>query len=781
MEDFEKLGVFYLGRVVDPADGKEEDRLLLYDSKDLTTHAVCVGMTGSGKTGLGITILEEAAIDKIPAIIIDPKGDLNNLKLAFPHLSADEFAPWVDENEAARNGKTGKAAAEEIAKTWKEGLAQWGETSQRVQNYKNSVETVIYTPANTAGIPISILSSFAAPSAEFIADAGAMRDKVQSLTSSLLGLLGINADPLKSREHILIATIIDKAWRQGKDLDITSLIQQIQKPPFEKIGALDIDTFFSPKDRLELSVSLNNLLASPGFQAWMEGVPLDIKELLYTPEGRPRHAIMSIAHLSDSERMFFVTLLLNEVISWMRRQPGTSSLRAILYMDEIYGFFPPIANPPSKGPMLTLLKQARAFGLGIVLCTQNPVDLDYKGLANCGTWFIGKLQTERDKARVLEGLKTASNGDIDAATLDSMLAQIAKRTFLMRSIYLKDPVLFRTRWTLSYLRGPLTLTQIAQLTDRNGFESKPAPVSEPKTNSSSSAPMIPPDVTQYFVRSSKGSQANYKAKVLAIGKLHFVDAKNKIDVWEDIYWVAPVDGDEGVLWDEGSKEPDLKQRLEKEPPTGVFAEVPAGLMKAKNYSSYEKAFAAFLYQSEALTLYQSSEPKLMSNVGESEGDFRVRVGMVLREKRDALKQTITNKYADKIAVLTDKLHKAEEKVTAKQQKSGWQKAETLISFGTTLLGAFLGKGVTKGTISQAGTSLRRAGKIGADSQDVSRAEGDVQQVQQQLQDLQQQMQAEIDKISAPTDPASLTVQSTEVRPRKSDISVEKVALVWVSE
>ncbi|MCE5293540.1 MAG: DUF87 domain-containing protein, partial [Chlamydiales bacterium] len=413
MEAFEKAGMFYLGKAVDPKTGKVTDSYTLYDSKNFTTHAVCVGMTGSGKTGLGITLLEEAALDKTPAIIIDPKGDLGNLLLAFDNLSADEFMPWVDKTEADKKDLSVKKYAQEVADSWKKGLESWGESAKRVQAFNNSVEKVIYTPASTMGRPLSILHSFTAPPVEQLKDVQGIRDKVQSITSSLLGLLGITADPIKSKEHILISTIVDQAWKKGHDVDIATLIQQIQKPPFSKIGALDIDTFYPPKERMELSIQLNNLLASPGFQAWMQGEPLDIQRLLYTPEGKPKLSIISIAHLSDAERMFFVTLLLNECITWMRQQPGTSSLRALLYMDEIFGYFPPSAMPPSKLPMLTLLKQARAYGLGIVLVTQNPVDLDYKGLANCGTWFIGKRHTERDNMRVIEGLNMASNGELD--------------------------------------------------------------------------------------------------------------------------------------------------------------------------------------------------------------------------------------------------------------------------------------------------------------------------------------------------------------------------------
>ncbi len=355
MQDFEKLGAFYLGKEFDLTANRRTDNLLLYDAKDLPTHGVIVGMTGSGKTGLALALLEEAAIDGIPAIAIDPKGDLGNLMLTFPELSPEDFRPWVDVAEAARKGMNPDEYARHTAATWKKGLAEWGQDGERIQRLKEAAEFAIYTPGNASGRPLQILRSFAAPPADFRADAAALRERIMSDVSGLLGLAGIAADPVQSREHILLSNIFDRAWREGRDLDIAAIIADIQKPPFEKIGVFDLESFYPAKDRFALAMALNNLLASPGFSAWMEGDPLDVQRLLYAPNGKPRIAILSIAHLSDAERMFFVTILLNEVLAWVRAQSGTSSLRAILYMDEIFGYFPPSANPPSKTPMLTLL------------------------------------------------------------------------------------------------------------------------------------------------------------------------------------------------------------------------------------------------------------------------------------------------------------------------------------------------------------------------------------------------------------------------------------------
>ncbi len=411
MNDFEKLGLFYLGREIDPATKARQDTPLLYDSSDLVTHAVIAGMTGSGKTGLGIDVIEEAAIDGVPVIAIDPKGDLGNLLLTFPKLAAADFAPWVDADEARRAGQTADAFAAAEASKWSKGLAEWGQDGARIERLRAAAEFALYTPGSSSGRPLSIVKSFAAPDPEIVNDADLLRDRVATAATSVLTLAGVEAEPMRSREHTLLSTLFTESWRAGRDLDLATLITQIQSPPVTKVGVVDLESFFPSKDRFALAMQLNQLLAAPGFNAWLEGEALDIDRLLYTESGRPRVSVISIAHLDDQERMFFVSLLLNEIVGWMRSQRGTSSLRAVIYFDEIFGFLPPVANPPSKAPLLTILKQARAFGLGLVVATQNPVDLDYKALSNAGTWMLGRLQTDQDKSRVLDGLEGAARRD----------------------------------------------------------------------------------------------------------------------------------------------------------------------------------------------------------------------------------------------------------------------------------------------------------------------------------------------------------------------------------
>ncbi len=477
-KDYEKLGQFYLGREYDLEKKSSAGKnLVLYDSKDLVTHAIVVGMTGSGKTGLCIDLIEEAAIDGVPAIAIDPKGDLTNLLLTFPDLRPEDFRPWINEDDAARKGVSADEYAKQQAELWRTGLASWGEDGERIRRLKAAADFAIYTPGSTAGIPVSIVRSFAAPPAALREDAELFRDRVATTATSLLALVGIAADPVKSREHILLSTLFTAAWTAGQDLDLEGLVNQVQKPPMGRIGALELEKFYPSKDREDLALRINGLIAAPGFAGWLQGEPLDIGAFFRTPAGKPRVSIFSIAHLSDAERMFFVALLLNEINGWIRTQSGTTSLRAILYMDEIFGFFPPVAEPPSKRPMLNLLKQARAFGLGVVLATQNPVDLDYKGLANTGTWFLGRLQTDRDKQRVLEGLEgaaAAQSASFDRKSMEELLAGLTNRVFLMNDVHEDGPVVLESRWAMSYLRGPLTRDQIKVLMKDRRPQAAPA-------------------------------------------------------------------------------------------------------------------------------------------------------------------------------------------------------------------------------------------------------------------------------------------------------------------
>lgn len=796
-QDYEKLGVFYLGKHFDLAAQQPKPEYLLYDAKDLTTHAVVVGMTGSGKTGLCLSLLEEAAIDGVPALIIDPKGDLGNLLLTFPQLKADDFRPWIDPSESTKHGQTPDQYAAESAKTWKEGLAAWDQDGSRIKRFREACDVAIYTPGSQAGLPLTVVRSFAVPPQAVLDNSDAMRERVSGAAAGLLALLGIDADPIRSREHILLTNIFDRAWRDGKSLDLGQLIREIQSPSFKKVGVLDLDTFFPATERFTLAMTLNNLLASPGFSAWMEGEALDIQRLLWTAEGKPRLSILSIAHLNDAERMFFVTIFLNEVLAWMRSQSGTSSLRCLLYMDEVFGYFPPTANPPSKTPMLTLLKQARAFGLGVVLATQNPVDLDYKGLSNCGTWFLGRLQTERDKARVLDGLEgaSASTGhSFDRAAMDSILSGLGKRVFVMNNVHDDAPSIFQTRWSLSYLRGPLSRDQIDSLmrARREALPSSSASTavfadSEAATAAgvSDHRPVLSPDIVEFFIpaRGEPGSGETfvYRPTLLGIAKAHFVKSTADVDVWDSVSILASV-VDEISLdpWDDGELSHDGPPDLEKSPADGAaFASLPADLAKPKKYATLTTALKDHLYRVHRLTVWKCKSPKDISRPGESEGDVRSRLSQVLREERDVAVEKLRQKYAPKVAALQEQLRKAEQRKAKEAEQAKSQTWGTMLTVGSSLLGAFLGKKTLSATnVGKAATAARSAGKLAKERGDIAYADENVEAVQQRLVALDAEFKAETEKLSAHVDPTSIELEEVTLQPKKSDITISQVALVW---
>jgi len=787
-EAYEKLGAFYL-RPYDPETGETEQAPLLYDSKDLQTHAVCVGMTGSGKTGLCISLLEEAAIDGIPALVIDVKGDLGNLLLTFPDLSSEDFRPWIDESEADRKGLSPDEFAEQQAALWKKGLASWDENGERIRRLKESAEFAIYTPGSEAGLPISILSSFAAPPPQVAADSDLLRERIATTTASLLGLLGLDVDPIRSRESIYLSNLLDHAWRQGEDLDLGSLIQLIQDPPFERVGVMPIDSFYPAKDRFDLAMSLNNLLASPSFQSWMTGEPLDVDRLLYTESGKPRIAILSIAHLSDTERMFFVSLLLNQALGWMRTRSGTSSLRALLYMDEIFGYLPPVANPPSKRPLLTLLKQARAFGFGMLLATQNPVDLDYKALSNIGTWFLGRLQTERDKERVIEGLLGAAGGP-DRKELERILSGVGKRIFLLHNVHEEAPVLFKVRWAMSYLRGPLTRRQIKTLmAERKEKAASPATkkaqrlTPATKKNEVAARPVLPPGIPQCFLPLSGSPRGvRYQPHLIGLSKVHFIDARKGLEASELLTLSIPLEADSRIDWYE-AREIDLDEdSLENDPADSTigFDPLPETAGEKKNYTAWRRSLADMLYRSRRYELWKSEALKAVSNPGESERDFRIRLADAAREKRDAGIDKLRKRYAGKSATLESRLLRAAQKVEREQEQAKQQKYQSVISVGTSILGALLGrKRASVTNLRRAKSAFRGVGRISKEKQDVEQAEEQLRQLQERIADLNAELEAEVDALEARYDPATEEFGTLALKPRKADIDVRVLALAWV--
>ena len=789
-EIFEKLGLFYLGKVSDPATQSVTADYLLYDSKDLVTHAVCVGMTGSGKTGLCIGLLEEAAIDGIPALIVDPKGDLGNLALLFPGLRPEDFRPWINEDEAAQKGLSPDDYARDQAGFWRKGLAEWGQDENRIRALLAAADISIYTPGSSAGLPLSVLKSFEAPPVELVEDTDLFRERISTTVSGLLGLLGIQADPLQSREHILISNLLEAAWSAGQTLDLPALIQRIQSPPLRRIGVFELDAFYPAAERSKLAMMLNNILAAPGFASWLDGDPLEIGSLLYTPAGKPRLSILSIAHLSDAERMFFVTLLLNQLVGWMRRQPGTSSLRAVFYMDEIFGFFPPVAEPPSKRPLLTLLKQARAFGLGLVLTTQNPVDLDYKGLANTGTWFIGRLQTENDKNRLLEGL-AGVGGNVDLDKVSGQISGLRKRVFLMHNVHEDSPVLMNTRWTLSYLRGPLTRQQIKQLMEGKKAQLEPkagpaARVSPPAEAASAAVPTagrppLPAGAGELFLpaagRPATPGRLVYHPSIAALGQVAIFDNKLGLSSSEFVGHFLEL-GEEmiGLLWDKARPCAVKAENLNREPEAGASF-LPLPNRTAQLLKSAEGDYGDFLTRTFQTGLWKSRLFGDVSKPGESERDFRLRLVQMSREKRDAEVDKLRQRYGAKFATIERQMLAAQQRLDREQEQYKERMAQTTISIGATILGSILGRKASQ--IGRATTSARSASRAYYEKQDIERARQQLEMARSRRAELERQVEGEAARITTMLDPNAEILQPIVLRPKKKDVIVEWSGLLWL--
>lgn len=818
---FEKLGIFYLGRTVasgatdatEAAGGqeaRESEDLLLYDSRDLLTHALCVGMTGSGKTGLCVTLLEEAALDGVPALVIDPKGDLGNLLLTFPDLAGADFEPWIDPEEAARKGQDVAERAAAVAETWRRGLAEWGQTGERIARLRRSADLAVYTPGSEGGRPLSILSSFTAPPREVMDDPDLLRDRVHTVTASLLGLAGLDTDPVKSRDYILFANLLETLWRQGasgQSLGLPELVQAVQNPPLSRVGVMDLESFYPAKERFELALTLNNLLAAPTFQAWTRGEPLDVDRLLYDEGGRPRVSVLHIAHLPEAERMFFVALLLDQVLGWVRTRPGTTSLRALLVMDEIYGYLPPVAEPPSKRPLLTLLKQARAYGLGLVLATQNPADVDYKALSNLGTWFLGRLQTERDRDRLLAGLLSASGAGLDRDRIERLLAGLESRVFLLHNVHEDEgPVLFRTRWALSYLKGPLTRRQIRTLTreledeararslevgeiapDRHAVVEAEAggPARAAVAREVASArPVLPPDVPQAFLRPlSRGGDVFWEPHLLGLAEVHYTDRRRTFDHAEEMALALPLaaagSGVAGVDWRQAQPVALSAEDLEPEPPAaGGYADLPALAASPESYRELEKDLAEVLYRTRELTLWKSPLLGEISRPGEDARDFVIRLGEASREARDRETAKLKETYRKKLDRLEARERSARQRVEREQDQAGQRKLDTALSFAGTLASAFLGRG-RRGTLSRATTAFKGVGRSVKEQADVARARESLEAIRAEQGELEEELAREIETLEERWEPRREDLEPISAKPRRSDVEIERVVLLWV--
>jgi len=799
----EKLGSFYLGAVYDNAKKAHTTESVNYDARDLTTHAVCVGMTGSGKTGLCIGLLEEAAIDKVPAIIIDPKGDMTNLLLQFEDLSPEDFKKWINTDDASRKGMSVDEYAQATANKWKDGLASWGQDTGRIKMLKSSVDYTIYTPGSDSGVPINILGSFKAPGIDFDSDAEMLRERIQGTVAALLGMIDKDADPARSREGILLATLFEHHWRKNEDLDLGTIIMGVQSPPFKKLGVFDVDTFFPEKDRFELAMDFNTLVASPQFQYWLKGDDLDIEKIYYTAEGKPRHSVFYIAHLSDSERMFFVTLLLNSMITWMRRQSGTTSLRSLLYFDEIFGYFPPTANPPSKKPLLTLLKQARAYGVGSVLVTQNPVDIDYKGLSNAGTWFIGKLQTERDKARVLEGLKGAiaeagGSGEVDFSTL---ISSLSSRVFLMHNVHDRAPIIFNTRWAMSYLRGPMTRPQVKTLMKerKSGSMAREYPIdatpdlsTKVKTLEQENPPSLDPGIDQRFFAVWKSSseakkemlvddtlKIAYEPMLLARARVRFYNDKRDIDEVKTLaYCVSAPDDFGSINWKEAKVLEDWKTTLFAKPdhPDTVivnYKDVSDSMNSVKELNALEKEFSNWLYESKKLITYEHEDLELYQKSGESDEAFLARVQQDAREERDDEVDELQEKYEPKFKRVEERIRKEEQDLEEAKSDVRHRRTSEMIGVAETVFSVLL-KGRRR-SLSGSASKRRMSRKA---KLKVEESKEDLEELNDDLHDLDKEFEAKVEEVKRKWENYTLGISKKEIKPRRTDVKTEDLILVW---
>lgn len=807
MNIIERLGEFYLGQHVHGETLEMEDVPFLYTSSDLTTHAMLVGMTGSGKTGLGIDILEEAIVDGLPAMVIDPKGDMANLLLAFPSLTGETLQPWISSQAAEQAGMTPEAYAEEEARRGQEGRQKAGIDAQRVEMLAQA-DITVYTPGSTTGEPLSLLALAQTPPEAIRADIESFNAYVSSTVASILALVDVDADPLTSKAHLLLSTLLSTRWKAGESLDWPSLISAIHQPGLDKIGVMPLEAFYPEKERLALAMRFNQLLASPQFASWREGAALDPQRMLYTTEGKPRVAILSLAHLQDRERMFVVTLLLNQMVAWMRRQGGQSALRALLYMDEMQGYFPPVANPPSKSPMMTLLKQARAFGLGIVLATQNPADLDYKGLSNMGTWFIGHLQTQQDRDRLLDGMDTDGTIAQNRNALNNLLSNLPKRTFYVHNIHSREDALFTTRWAMSYLAGPLTGAQLKALKKGVGHtttaesasgvsvetgvtinaESSPVQEDAPHTVQSASTegagatlPVLPKGITAYYHPAA--GPATYTAYLCGNTSIFFEDQKAGVaQERARLYLTAIPEPPMSADWENAESADPSAYALQAEAPQGAtFRPLPFEALRGDVTKKEKTSLKNYLYANARLRISRHRSTGLYGQPGE-EAAFAIRVDNALREKRDQEMQKIKEKYQRKLDTMQERIRKAELAVSREETQAQAAKQSTLVSVGSALLGSLLGrKKLSASTLGRVGSSARSFSRQRAQEEDIRRAEANVEAYNQEYQRLEETMAEELKQIQEQFTSAQEDVEEVDIKPKKMNIQVQDLFLVWVPD
>ncbi|NNF13437.1 MAG: DUF853 family protein [Gemmatimonadetes bacterium] len=783
-----KPGSLYLGQVLDPESGERKDERLELDSDRLTTHGVIVGMTGSGKTGLGIVLVEEILASGVPVLILDPKGDMGNLLLNFPSFDPEDFEPWVDEGEAKRKGiSAGELAAKEATK-WEKGLDGSGLGSDDLRALRDGVDVRVITPGSTAGIPLNMVGDLSPPDVSFDEHGETIRDEIEGLVSGLLVMAGIDSDPLTSREHILISNLVEHAWQDGRSLDLPTLLLQIQSPPMRKLGVFELDTFYPEKDRMKLAMRLNGLMASPSFAEWMTGEPLDIGGLLHAPDGRPRASIIHLAHLSDSERMFVVTLLLTKFVTWMRKLPGTSELKALIYADEVMGFAPPTAEPPTKRPILTLYKQARAHGVGMVMATQNPVDLDYKLMSNAGTWMVGRLQTERDKARIIEGLRSAS-GDVDVSAWDARIGELGKREFLLKSAKSATPTLFTTRWAMSYLRGPLTRAELLRLKPADAVFDPPQPsdaAATPELDEDEST--VPPKVaTGVKVRYlDPGAPWARDVGVDPVGKRLEPGVATRIgmlfdervgDVRHEEKWEAVVFPLRATFDADAAVGVDFDQRdfSARAPEEARYALPKAQVDKKAYFKEAEKALEERLFRNETLELFRNKALKLYSRPGESKEDFEKRCLAAAEDAADGDADKLRDRYERKVESAKKRVAQAERRIRELGVDVGQRRQQEVIAGAGQVLSMFLGGRRRVSGLS--GIASRRS-QTRRTQERLKSAQEKADEQQAVIEDLEDELTNELDEIWDEWKEKASEIEPFEIPLERTDVRLDEMTLFW---
>lgn len=797
----QKPGDLYLGHLLDESTSEPTDTQLQLPSHRLTTHGVIVGMTGSGKTGLGVVLLEEVLSAGIPALILDPKGDMGNLLLNFPSFDPQEFRPWIDEGEARRKGISPSELAEGTADLWKNGLAGSGISPGRMEELKKKVDFQILTPGSNAGIPLNVIGNLSPPDLSWEEEAETVRDEIEGLVSGILVMADMDPDPLTSKAHILLSNLVEYAWRNGQSLDLPTLIGQIQQPPLRRLGVFDLDTFFPEKERMKLAMRMNGLVASPSFSEWVQGEPLEMDGLLRAPDGRPRATIVYLSHLSETERVFVVTLLLSKLVTWMRKQSGTSELRALVYADEVMGLAPPTAEPPSKRPILTLFKQARAHGVGMVLATQNPVDLDYKLMSNAGTWMIGRLQTERDKARIIEALRSAS-GEVDVKAWDARISGLGKRQFVLKTARSPEPSLFTTRWAMSYLRGPFTRSELIRLKEeggggehqpRSGIEAAaPEPPSQPSqqpqtplaTDESPIAPAVASGTAVRFLDPSASwgreigtvsGGRRLEAGLAARVRVLFDDQKGDLrheEEWEAVFFplTDPLELESAHIVDHDRR--DFREEAQGEV---VYALPEPPLEKAAFFSSSERAIKEHLYRNLTVTLFRNTPLKLYSRVGESEGAFRERCLAKAEDRADAAAEKLRDRFESKLKTAEGRVSQAERRVRELEVDTDQRRQQELISGAGEVLSMFLGG--RRRTRSLSGISSRRS-QTRRTRERLRSAEEKLEEYQDAIEEMEEELGAELETIWEKWKDTAEDLDRFEVGLEKTDIHVDDLFLFW---